>query len=105
MKENNSFLRLLILAALYAEQLPISQGDLVNKIADFLNMSKEDRQREHSNGDKVFYKRIASEEQYLKKAGLEVFLSAGHQITKKGESFLKNKWITRQSLRFITDKI
>lgn len=98
-KINRPMLRYLILSALYAEKQAIGQGELVDKLSDFLNLSDEEREEKHTNGDLVFYKIVASEEFYLKEAGLEVFYKTGHRITSKGRKFVNDNGISRILLR------
>ena len=68
------------------EQSPLTQKEIVEKLANYFNLTKEEREETYSKRphDKVFYKMVASNEERLRFAGLEDFTPQGHAITQHG---------------------
>ena len=84
-------LRFQILSLLEESKSGLTPTELTDKLADIFKLTREEREEVYSRPhDKVFYKRVASEEQRLKKAGLEIFSNNVHQITEKGIEALQN---------------
>lgn len=85
-------LRFQILSLLEESRSGLTPTELTDKLADIFKLTREEREEVYSKRphDKVFYKRVASEEQRLKKAGLEIFSNNVHQITEKGIEVLQN---------------
>ena len=84
-------LRFQILSLLEESRSGLMPTELTDKLADIFELTREEREEEYSKRphDKVFYKRVASEEQRLKNAGLEIFSNNVHQITEKGIEVLQ----------------
>ena len=85
-------LRFQILLLLEESKSGLMPTELTDRLADIFKLNREEREEVYSKRphDKVFYKRVASEEQRLKKAGLEIFSNNVHQITEKGIEALQN---------------
>ena len=68
------------------EQSLSTQKEIVEKLANYFNLTKEEREETYSKRphDKVFYKMVASNEERLRFAGLEDFTPQGHVITQRG---------------------
>jgi len=68
------------------EQSPLTQKEIVEKLANYFNLTEEEREETYSKRpyDKVFYKKVASNEEHLRFAGLEDFTPQGHAITQRG---------------------
>ena len=68
------------------EQSPLTQKEIVEKLANYFNLTEEEREETYSKRpyDKVFYKIVASNEERLRFAGLEDFTPQGHAITQRG---------------------
>lgn len=74
------------------ENGPLTQKEIVEKLANYFHLSKEEREERYSKRpyDKVFYKKVASNEERLRFAGLEEFTLQGHRITQRGLDALKD---------------
>lgn len=68
------------------EQSPLTQKEIAEKLANYFNLTEEEREETYSKRpyDKVFYKKVASNEEHLRFAGLEDFTPQGHAITQRG---------------------
>ena len=68
------------------EQSPLTQKEIVEKLANYFHLTEEEREETYSKRpyDKVFYKKVASNEERLRFAGLEDFTPQGHAITQRG---------------------
>ena len=84
-------LRFQILSLLEKSKSGLTPTELTDKLADIFKLTREEREEVYSKRahDKVFYKRVASEEQRLKNVGLEIFSNNVHQITEKGIEVLQ----------------
>ncbi len=68
------------------EKSPLTQKDIVEKLANHYHLTEEERTENYAKRpyDKVFYKKVASNEERLRFAGLEEFTPQGHRITQRG---------------------
>ena len=68
------------------EESPLSQKEIVEKLANYYHLTEEERTENYDKRpyDKVFYKKVASNEERLRFAGLEEFTPQGHRITQRG---------------------
>jgi hypothetical protein len=84
-------LRFQILSLLEKSKSGLTPTELTDKLADIFKLTRKEREEVYSKRayDKVFYKRVASEEQRLKNVGLEIFSNNVHQITEKGIEVLQ----------------
>lgn len=73
------------------EKGPLSENEIVEKMANYFHLSEEEREERYAKRkyDKVFYKKVASNEERLRFAGLEEFTLQGHKITQRGLDALK----------------
>lgn len=69
----------------------LTEKEIVEKMANYFHLSEEEREERYSKRpyDKVFYKKVASNEEHLRFAGLEEFTPQGHKITPRGLDALK----------------
>ena len=67
---NNAELRFQSLSVLKGSKSGLTPKDLTDKLADIFGLTKEEREEFHSKRpyDKVFYKKVATEEQHLQAA-------------------------------------
>ena len=74
------------------EQSPLTQKEIVEKLANYFHLSEEEREERYPNypGTKVFYKIVASNEERLRCAGLEEYTLQGHKITHRGLDALQD---------------
>ena len=72
---NSAELKFQILSVLKESKRGLTPKDLTDKLADIFGLTKEEREEFHSERpyDKVFYKKVATEEQHLQAAKLECF--------------------------------
>lgn len=68
------------------EKSPLTQKEIVEKLANYYHLTEEERTENYDKRpyDKVFYKKVASNEERLRFAGLEEFTPQGHRITQRG---------------------
>lgn len=106
-KINHAKLKFLIISVLEEQKdKTLTQGKIADLVAKKLN---EQELTEHYAREsyKKFYKMIATNEQRLQAAGLEVFLKNGHKITNNGhkawEDNKKSEEITYEYLRTIPE--
>jgi len=68
------------------EKGPLTEKEIVEKMANYFHLSEEEREETYPKRpyDKVFYKKVASNEEHLRFAGLEKFTLQGHKITQRG---------------------
>ena len=68
------------------EKSPLTQKEIVEKLANYYHLTEEERTANYDKRpyDKVFYKKVASNEERLRFAGLEEFTPQGHRITQRG---------------------
>lgn len=73
------------------EKGPLTQKEIVEKLANYYHLTEEERSENYAKRpyDKVFYKKVASDEEHLRFAGLEEFTLQGHKITQRGLNALK----------------
>lgn len=73
------------------EKGPLTQKEIVEKLANYYHLTEEERSENYAKRpyDKVFYKKVASNEEHLRFAGLEEFTRQGHRITQRGLNALK----------------
>lgn len=110
---NNAELRFQILSVLKGSKSGLTPKDLTDKLADIFGLTKEEREEFHSQRpyDKVFYKKVATEEQHLQAAKLECFDKKKkiHSITDRGiralEENAKNKTIEYNFLRKFSEYV
>lgn len=64
----------------------LTEKEIVEKMANYFHLSEDEREETYSKRpyDKVFYKKVASNEERLRFAGLEEFTPQGHRITQRG---------------------
>jgi hypothetical protein len=108
-KINHAKVKFLILSVLEEQKdKTLTQGKITDLVAQKLGLN-EQKLAEHyaRESDKKFYKMIATNEQRLQAAGLEVFLKNGHKITNNGHKALednkKSEEITYEYLRTIPE--
>ena len=68
------------------EKGPLTEKEIVYKLANYFHLSEEEREETYPKRphDKVFYKKVASNEEHLRFAGLEEFTLQGHRIAQRG---------------------
>ena len=68
------------------EKGPLTEKEIVEKMSNYFHLSEDEREETYSKRpyDKVFYKKVASNEEHLRFAGLEDFTPQGHAITQRG---------------------
>ena len=73
------------------EKGPLTQKEIVEKLANYYHLTEEERSENYAKRpyDKVFYKKVASNEEHLRFARLEEFTLQGHRITQRGLNALK----------------
>lgn len=73
------------------EKGPLTQKEIVEKLANHYHLTEEERTENYAKRpyDKVFYKKVASNEEHLRFSGLEEFTLQGHKITQRGLNALK----------------
>lgn len=108
-KINHAKLKFQILSVLEEHKSKtLTQGEIASLVAKKIKLTEQELAEHYTReSDKVFYKMIATNEQRLQAAGLEVFLKTGHKITDRGNKALednkKSQEITYDYLRTIPE--
>ncbi len=84
-KINHAALRYQVLSMLKESKQGLTPTELTEKLADFFQLTDDERKETYDRpNDKVFYKKVATDEQHLKAAELVDFQNGCHAITNRG---------------------